>query len=47
MNISFKDFLFLLCIYQIKNKDKYLKNFVILFNKYDNYLYDIINEDKY
>ena len=47
MNISYKDFLRLLCIYQIKNRDKYLKNFVKLFRKYDNDLDGILNEDEF
>ena len=47
MNISYKDFLRLLCIYQIKNRDKYLKNFVNLFRKYDNDLDGILNEDEF
>ena len=47
MNISYKDFLRLLCIYQIKNRDKYLKNFVKLFRKYDNDLDGILNEDDF
>ena len=47
MNISYKDFLSLLCIYQIKNRDKYLKNFVKLFRKYDNDLDGILNEDEF
>ena len=47
MNILYKDFLRLLCIYQIKNRDKYLKNFVKLFRKYDNDLDGILNEDDF
>ena len=47
MNISYKGFLRLLCIYQIKNRDKYLKNFVKLFRKYDNDLDGILNEDEF
>jgi hypothetical protein len=35
MNINFKDFLKLVSDYQIKSREKYLKNFVKLFRKFD------------
>jgi len=47
MNIAYKDFLRLLCIYQIKNRDKYLKNFVTLFRKHDSDLDGILNENEF
>jgi hypothetical protein len=47
MNISYKDFLRLLCAYQIKNRDKYLKNFVELFRKHDKDLDGILNENEF
>ena len=47
LNIPYKEFLRLLCVYQIKNRDKYLKNFVILFRKYDTDLDGILNENEF
>ena len=47
MNITYKDFLRLLCIYQIKNRDKYLKNFVNLFRKHDSDLDGILTETEF
>ena len=47
LNIRYKYFLRLLCTYQIKNRDKYLKNFVKLFRKYDTDLDGIINENEF
>ena len=47
LNITYKDFLHLLCIYQIKNRDKYLKNFVKLFRKHDTDLDGILNENEF
>ena len=47
MNISYKDFLRLLCVYQIKNRDKYLKNFVKLFRQHDTDLDGILNESEF
>ena len=47
LNITYKDFLRLLCIYQIKNRDKYLKNFVQLFRKHDSDLDGILNENEF
>ena len=47
MNIRYKDFLRILCVYQIKNRDKYLKNFVALFRKYDTDLDGILNENEF
>ena len=47
LNIQYKDFIKLLCIYQIKNRDKYLKNFVTLFRKYDSDLDGILNENEF
>ena len=47
LNIQYKDFIKLLCIYQIKNRDKYLKNFVNLFRKYDSDLDGILNENEF
>ena len=47
LNISYKDFLRLLCAYQIKNRDKYLKNFVELFRKHDSDLDGILNENEF
>ena len=47
LNIQYKDFLRLLCTYQIKNRDKYLKNFVKLFRKYDTDLDGILNENEF
>jgi len=47
LNIQYKDFIRLLCIYQIKNRDKYLKNFVNLFRKYDSDLDGILNENEF
>ena len=47
MNITYKDFLRLLCLYQIKNRDKYLKNFVKLFRKHDTDLDGILTENEF
>ena len=47
MSIPYKDFLRLLCAYQIKNRDKYLKNFVQLFRKHDGDLDGILNENEF
>ena len=47
LNIQYKEFLKLLCVYQIKNRDKYLKNFVKLFRKYDTDLDGILNENEF
>ena len=47
LNLQYKDFIKLLCIYQIKNRDKYLKNFVTLFRKYDNDLDGILTETEF
>ena len=47
MSITYKDFLRLLCIYQIKNRDKYLKNFVTLFRKHDSDLDGILNGNEF
>ena len=47
MNIIYKDFLRLLCLYQIKNRDKYLKNFVKLFRKHDTDLDGILTENEF
>ena len=47
MNILYKDFLRLLCAYQIKNRDKYLKNFVQLFRRHDSDLDGILNENEF
>ena len=47
LNIQYKDFLRLLCIYQIKSRDKYLKNFVKLFRKYDTDLDGILTENEF
>ena len=47
LNIQYKDFLKLICGYQIKNRDKYLKNFVNLFRRYDTDLDGILNESEF
>ena len=47
LNIQYKYFLRLLCTYQIKSRDKYLKNFVKLFRKYDTDLDGILNENEF
>ena len=47
MNITYKDFLRLLCLYQIKNRDKYLKNFVKLFRKHDADSDGILTENEF
>ena len=47
MSITYKDFSRLLCIYQIKNRDKYLKNFVTLFRKHDSDLDGILNGNEF
>ena len=47
LNIQYKDFLRLLCIYQIKSRDKYLKNFVKLFRKFDTDLDGILTENEF
>ena len=47
LNIQYKVFIKLICGYQIKNRDKYLKNFVNLFRKYDTDLDGILNESEF
>jgi Ca2+-binding EF-hand superfamily protein len=47
LNIPYKEFLRLLCVYQIKNRDKYLKNFVDLFRKFDTNNDGILNENEF
>ena len=47
LNISYKEFLKILCDHHIKNRDKYLKNFVKLFRKYDTDLDGVLNEDEF
>ena len=47
LNIQYKEFIKLLCVYQIKSRDKYLKNFVKLFRKYDTDLDGILNENEF
>jgi Ca2+-binding EF-hand superfamily protein len=45
--IQYKDFQKILLDYQIKSRDKYLKNFVYLFKKVDLDNNGIINEDEF
>jgi hypothetical protein len=45
--IAYKDFQKILLDYQIKSRDKYLKNFVYIFKKSDNDNNGIINEDEF
>jgi Ca2+-binding EF-hand superfamily protein len=45
--ISYKDFSKILLDYQIKTRDKYLKNFVCLFKKCDTDNNGIINEEEF
>ena len=45
--IAYKDFQKILLDYQIKSRDKYLKNFVRIFKKCDNDNNGIINEDEF
>ena len=47
MNILYKDFVRLLCNYQIKTRDKYLKNFIKLFRKFDTDSDGILNESEF
>ena len=47
MTISFKDFLKLVSDYQIKSREKYLKNFVKLFRKFDGDSDGILNENEF
>ena len=47
MNILYKDFVRLLCNYQIKMRDKYLKNFLKLFRKFDTDNDGILNESEF
>lgn len=47
MTISFKDFLKLVSDYQIKSREKYLKNFVKLFRKFDVDSDGILNESEF
>ena len=47
MNIPYKDFIRIVCNHQIKTRDKYLKNFVKLFKKYDNDSDGILNEEDF
>ena len=47
MNINFKDFLKLVSDYQIKSREKYLKNFVKLFRKFDVDSDGILNENEF
>ena len=47
MTISFKDFLKLVSDYQIKSREKYLKNFVKLFRKFDVDSDGILNENEF
>lgn len=47
LKISFKEFQKILLDHHIKSKDRYLKNFVGLFKKYDTDNNGIINEDEF
>ena len=47
MNISYNDFINIIGNYQIKNRDKYLKNFVDLFRKFDTNNDGILNENEF
>ena len=47
MTISFKDFLKLVSDYQIKSREKYLKNFVKLFRKFDTDSDGVLNENEF
>ena len=47
MNISYKDFIRIVCNHQIKTRDKYLKNFVKLFKKVDVDSDGILNEEDF
>ena len=47
LNIKYTEFLKILCVHQIKNRDKYLENFVKLFKKYDTDNDGILNENEF
>ena len=47
MNISYNDFINIIGNYQIRNRDKYLKNFVDLFRKFDTNNDGILNENEF
>ena len=47
MNISYNDFINVIGNYQIRNRDKYLKNFVDLFRKFDTNNDGILNENEF
>ena len=46
-NIPFKDFIKILHEYKIKTREKYLRNFVMKFKKYDQDNNGIINEEEF
>ena len=47
LNIQYKHFLKILCDHHIKTRDKYLKNFIKLFRKYDTDLDGVLNENEF
>ena len=47
MNISYKDFIKLVSDHQIRSREKYLRNFVKLFRKYDTDSDGILNESEF
>lgn len=47
MTISYKDFIKLVSDHQIRSREKYLKNFVKLFRKFDNDSDGILNENEF
>lgn len=47
LKFSFKEFQKILLDHHIKSKDRYLKNFISLFKKYDNDNNGIINEEEF
>ena len=47
LNIQYKHLLKILCDHQIKIRDKYLKNFIQLFRKYDTDCDGILNENEF
>ena len=46
-NIPYKDFIQIVCENQIQNREKYLKNFVNLFRKYDKDGDGVLNEEQF
>ena len=47
MKVSYKEFQKILLDHHIKSKDRYLKNFVLLFKKFDSDNNGIINEEEF